>query len=75
MHFQKKGGIVALADYSWVNEKGTYDATSKKFVGNGLSKLDISSINAKINTYFNISNLIQEKKYYTYLFDNLKNNQ
>ncbi len=70
--FSKEGGIVALADYSWVNEKGTYDATSKKFVGNGLSKLDISSINAKINTYFNISNLIQEKKYYTYLFDNIK---
>lgn len=62
---------VMLADQSWINENGSYDSVENKFTSTTNVPNDyVSNMNQTINTYFNISNLIQEKKYYTFLFDN-----
>ena len=62
---------VMLADQSWINENGSYDSVENKFTPTtNVSNDYISNMNQTVNTYFNISNLLQEKKYYTFLFDN-----
>lgn len=62
---------VMLADQSWINENGSYDSVENKFTPTtNVSNDYVSNMNQTVNTYFNISNLIQEKKYYTFLFDN-----
>lgn len=66
-------GTVMLADQSWINENGSYDSIEGKFNGLSSSNIEyISKMNHTVNTYFNISNLIQDKKYYTYLFNEIK---
>lgn len=62
---------VMLVDQSWINENGSYDSVENKFTPTtNVSNDYVSNMNQTVNTYFNISNLIQEKKYYTFLFDN-----
>ncbi len=67
----KVSSTVMLADQSWINEFGSYDTVENKFNQKGLIDENyVEKMNKTVNTYFNISNLIQEKKYYQFLLDN-----
>lgn len=66
-------GTVILSDQSWINNNGKYNSVTNTF--NASIKVDnnyLEKMNNTVNTYFNISNLIQEKSYYTYLFESLE---
>lgn len=65
-------GVVMLVDHSWINNIGSYDTSSSKF--NGSTDIDsnyVLDMNKKVNTYFQISSLIQTENYYKYLFEKL----
>lgn len=62
-------GLVMFVDQSWLNSNGTYDTTSSEFNGSpNITAEEIAGMNEKVNTYFQISSLIQKENYYTYLF-------
>ena len=64
-------GLVILKDHSWVTDKGTYFASSNKFVGDeSVDQEYIKNINATVNNRLNISKLILSTDYYRYLLDN-----
>lgn len=63
-------GLVILRDHSWVTDKGTYYASSNKFVGDeNVNDEYIKNINATINNRLNVSKLILQNDYYRYLFN------
>jgi phosphoglycerol transferase MdoB-like AlkP superfamily enzyme len=64
-------GLVILRDHSWVTDKGTYFASSGKFVGDeSVDQEYIKNINATVNNRLNISKLILSTDYYRYLLGN-----
>ncbi|MCM1370532.1 MAG: sulfatase-like hydrolase/transferase [Clostridium sp.] len=74
----KGDGLVMLSDQSWINKYGYYDSIKNEFTQTTSSDkvIDENYINNTsqlVNSYFNLSNLIRSKKYYTYLFNNINN--
>ena len=64
---------VILSDQSWINEYGSYDTVEDSFKEKKpVDSNYVESMNQTINTYFSISNMIQEKKYYNFIFENIK---
>ena len=62
-------GIAIMRNHSWVTDKGTYFAGSKKFVGEtDLPDNYVNNINTLVNNRLNIAKLILETDYYKYLF-------
>ena len=64
-------GIAIMKNFSWVTEKGTYFASTGKFVPKGdeeASKEYIDSINSIVKNRLNIAKLILKTNYYKYLF-------
>ena len=62
-------GIAIMRNHSWITDKGTYFANSKKFVGSeDLPENYIDNVNTLVNNRLNIARLILETNYYNYLF-------
>ncbi len=62
-------GIAIMRNHSWVTDKGTYFANSKRFVGSeDLPENYIDNINTLVNNRLNIAKLILSTDYYNYLF-------
>lgn len=65
-------GIAIFKDKSWVTNKGTYHASTGKFVSND-SSVDndyVNMINETVSNRLAISRMIVDNNYYKYLFDN-----
>ena len=64
-------GLVVFSNHSWITDKGTYYASTKKFVANPNYEVDdnyIKRTNNLVNNRLNISKLIIKNDYYRYLF-------
>ena len=57
-------GLAIFKDKSWVSDKGTYYASSGKFVGEDVDDKYIKNINNIVNNRVSISRMIVEKDYY-----------
>ncbi len=65
-------GLAIFNNHSWVTNKGTYFASSKKFVAKEEVENQeeyIKNTNAIVNNRLNISKLIVKNDYYRYLFN------
>lgn len=63
-------GLAFFKDRSWVTDKGTYFASSKKFIKKENVEIEedyIKNINQKVSNKINMSKLIIEQNYYKYL--------
>ena len=62
-----EGGLAMFGDRSWVSDKGTYFASSRKFVakdGIVVEEDYVSTINQIVNSKITMSKLIIENNYY-----------
>lgn len=62
-------GIVIFADRSWINNKGSYDASTSSF--NGFTSVDpkyVTKINNELNEKYNVSTTMQYSDYLKYIF-------
>lgn len=68
--FSNKEGLAIMSNRSWVSDYGTYYTNSSKFISNGEEIPDdyVETINTIVNNRLNISRLIVETDYYSYLF-------
>lgn len=61
-------GIAIFKDKSWVTDKGTYYASSGKFVGEDVDDGYVENVNNIVNNRTAISRMIVANDYYRYLF-------
>ena len=69
--FSNSQGIAIMRNLSWVTDKGTYYASSGKFVPKDGIEIDegyIENINNIVKNRLNIAKLIIKTNYYNYLF-------
>ncbi len=69
-------GLAFFKDRSWITDKGTYFASSKKFIPKENEEIEenyVEHINQKVANRINMSKLIVEQDYYRYL--DLKNDE
>ena len=62
-------GLAIFKNKSWVTDKGTYYASSGKFVGEDVDDNYVENINNIVNNRIAISRMIVANDYYRYLFD------
>lgn len=62
-------GLAIFKNKSWVTDKGTYYASSGKFVGEDVDDNYVENINNVVNNRIAISRMIVANDYYRYLFD------
>ena len=72
--FSKHDSLVIFSDYSWISEKGRYNATKAKFIPNNKSENIpsdyVANINNEVQRRVKISTNIFETNYYKVLNDN-----
>lgn len=62
-------GLAIFKNKSWVTDKGTYYASSGKFVGEDVDDNYVENVNNVVNNRIAISRMIVANDYYRYLFD------
>lgn len=65
-------GMVILADYSWINPKGKYDAKTSTFYPSGSEVSDsyLTAINKQVSNKYLISRNILIYDYYKLVYEN-----
>ena len=66
--FSTYPGLAIFKDKSWVTDKGTYYASSGKFVGEDVDDGYVENVNNIVNNRTAISRMIVANDYYRYLF-------
>lgn len=67
---KNKDGLVIFPDHSWVNNNGSYDASTSKFTPyvDGIDEKYINKVTQEVNDKFQISVDMQYNDYYKYIF-------
>lgn len=67
---KNQDGLVIFPDHSWVNNNGSYDASTGKFTPyvDGIDEKYINKVTQEVNDKFQISVDMQYHDYYKYIF-------